>query len=103
MYMSIKTLNYVIFSHQANLSKTTKHWDGFVSHCITICWSSRLQSIVTLLTTEAEYVTGVAAGKEICWLQNLLGELGYTAPAPSKLFIDNQSALSVAKNPEHHG
>ena len=34
MYMSIKTLDYVIFSHQANLSKTTKHWDGFVSHCM---------------------------------------------------------------------
>ena len=34
MYMSIRTLDYVIFSHQANLSKTTKHWDGFVSHCM---------------------------------------------------------------------
>ena len=33
MYMIIKTLDYVISSHQANLSKTTKHWDGFVSHC----------------------------------------------------------------------
>ena len=33
MYMSIRTLDYVIFSHQANLFKTTKHWDGFVSHC----------------------------------------------------------------------
>ena len=33
MYMSIRTLDYVIFLHQANLSKTTKHWDGFVSHC----------------------------------------------------------------------
>ena len=70
-----------------------------------VCWSSKLQPIVTLSTTEAEYVAGVAAGKEICWLQNLLGELGYTytAPAPSKLYIDNQSAISVAKNPEHHG
>ena len=37
MYMSIKTLDYVIFSHQANLSKTTKHWDGFVSHCSMCC------------------------------------------------------------------
>jgi hypothetical protein len=62
-----------------------------------------LQPIVTLSTTEAEYVAGVAAGKEICWVQNLLGELGYTASTPSKLYIDNQSALSVAKNPEHHG
>jgi hypothetical protein len=68
-----------------------------------VCWSSKLQPIVTLSTTEAEYVAGVAAGKEICWVQNLLGELGYTAPAPSKLYTDNQSALSVAKNPEHHG
>ena len=32
--MSIRTLDYVTFLHQANLSKTTKHWDGFVSHCI---------------------------------------------------------------------
>jgi len=68
-----------------------------------VCWSSKLQPIVTLSTTEAEYVAGVAAGKEICWVQNLLGELGYTALTPSKLYIDNQSALSVAKNPEHHG
>ena len=66
-----------------------------------VCWSSKLQPIVTLSTTEAEYVAGVAAGKEICWVQNLLGELGYIAPAPSKLYTDNQSALSVAKNPEH--
>ena len=34
MYMSIRTLDYVILLHQANLSKTTKHWDGFVSHCM---------------------------------------------------------------------
>ena len=31
--VSFKTLDYVIISHQALLFKTTKHWDGFVSHC----------------------------------------------------------------------
>ena len=40
---------------------------------------------------------------EICWVQNLLKELGYTSSAPAKLYMDNQSAMSVAKNPEHHG
>ena len=50
-----------------------------------------------------EYVSGVAAGKEICWIQQLLKEVGYPVEAPSRLFIDNQSAISVAKNPEHHG
>ena len=32
--ISFRTLDYVIISHQALLSKTTKHWDGFVSHCM---------------------------------------------------------------------
>jgi hypothetical protein len=68
-----------------------------------VAWSSKLQQIVTLSTTEAEYVAAVAAGKEISWMQQLFKELGIMAPAPSTLFIDNQSAISVAKNPEHHG
>jgi len=68
-----------------------------------VAWSSKLQSVVTLSTTEAEYVSGVAAGKEICWMQQLLKEVGYCLQVPSRLYIDNQSAMSVAKNPEHHG
>ncbi|KZT25620.1 hypothetical protein NEOLEDRAFT_1028398, partial [Neolentinus lepideus HHB14362 ss-1] len=29
--------------------------------------------------------------------------LGYLLSGPSMLYIDNQSALAVVKNPEHHG
>ena len=68
-----------------------------------VCWSSKLQPVVSLSTTEAEYVAAVAAGKEICWMRNLLQELGYTSSQPSPLWIDNQSCITVAKNPEHHG
>jgi hypothetical protein len=68
-----------------------------------ISWSSRLQGIVALSTTEAEYVAATSAGQEILWLRNLFTELGYKFTSPSTLHIDNQSALSVAKNPEHHG
>jgi hypothetical protein len=62
-----------------------------------------LQSIVALSTTEAEYIAAVSAGKEIRWMRNLLVEIGFPATAPSVLRIDNQSAISVAKHPEHHG
>ena len=68
-----------------------------------VCWRSKLQQVVTRSTTEAEYIAAGAAGMEICWVQNLFKELGYTPSVPSKLFMDNQSAMSVAKNPEHHG
>jgi len=68
-----------------------------------VSWSSKLQSIVALSTTEAEYIAGVSAGQELAWLRNLLYEIGYKPKTASKLFIDNQSAVQVAKNPEHHG
>ena len=68
-----------------------------------ISWGSRLQSIATLSTTEAEYVSAVSAGQEMVWLRNLLLEFGYDFSSASTLFVDNQSAISVANNPEHHG
>ena len=68
-----------------------------------VSWSSKLQPVVMLSTTEAEYVASVAAGKEIKWMNNLLKEFGITYPQPSQLWIDNQSCITVAKNPEHHG
>ena len=83
---------------------TTRSTSGYVVKMGTgaVSWASRLQSLVTLSTTEAEYVSAVAAGQEMLWLHNLFTELGYpTTGLP--LCIDNQSALSVTKNPEHHG
>lgn len=69
----------------------------------TVSWSSKLQTIVAQSTTEAEYVAAVDAGKEVVWMHNLLLEFGYKLPGPSVLHMDNQSAISVSKNPEHHG
>ena len=68
-----------------------------------ISWSSKLQSIVALSSTEAEYIAAVEAGKEILGMRNILTEFGQKLAGPSTLFLDNQSALSVSRNPEHHG
>ena len=68
-----------------------------------VSWSSKLQGIVTLSTTEAEYVAAITAGQEVVWLRYLLTELSYKFTGPSTLFLDNNSAVQVAKNPEHHG
>jgi hypothetical protein len=69
----------------------------------TVSWSSKLQSIVALLTTEAEFVAAVSAGQESIWMSQFLAELGYDTSGAAPLLMDNQSAIQVACNPEHHG
>jgi Reverse transcriptase (RNA-dependent DNA polymerase) len=68
-----------------------------------VSWSSKLQTLVALSTTEAEHISAVEAGKEILWMREFMGELGYNVSGPSLLWMDNQSAIAVSKNPEHHG
>ena len=68
-----------------------------------VSWSSKLQPVVALSTTEAEYIAAVEAGKELKWMRTLLGEFGYQFDNPSTLCIDNMSSIFVSKNPEHHG
>nr|GFB28092.1 Gag-Pol polyprotein [Tanacetum cinerariifolium] len=38
----------------------------------TVSWVSKLQSVVVMSTTEAEYVAGAQANKETIWLKMLL-------------------------------
>jgi len=50
-----------------------------------VSWSSKLQSIVTLSTSKAEYIAAISAGKEIRWMRNLLHEMGFSPTGPSVL------------------
>jgi hypothetical protein len=54
-----------------------------------ISWSSKLQSLIALSTTKAEHISAVEAGKEIMWLHQFMGELGYDISGPSLLQMDN--------------
>uniref|UniRef100_A0A7N2L6B7 Retrovirus-related Pol polyprotein from transposon TNT 1-94 n=1 Tax=Quercus lobata TaxID=97700 RepID=A0A7N2L6B7_QUELO len=51
------------------------HAVGVVSRFMTISWASNLQKIVTLSTTEAEYVATIESEKEMIWLHGFLDEL----------------------------
>lgn len=41
-----------------------------------ICWKSSVQSIVSMSTTEAEYMAVAESSKEALWLTGLVKELG---------------------------
>ena len=43
---------------------------------ITVSWISKLQKVVALSTTKAEYVSAIEASKEMIWLQGFMEELG---------------------------
>lgn len=67
-----------------------------------ISWGARKQRIVTLSTTEAEYVAASETIKDLIWVDRLITNLlsgGYEKPV---VRIDNQSAIRLIKNPEYH-
>ncbi|GJV19240.1 retrovirus-related pol polyprotein from transposon TNT 1-94 [Tanacetum coccineum] len=67
----------------------------------TVSWVLKLQSIVAMSTTEAEYVAAAQASKESVWLKMLLEELRHKQEKIA-LFCDNQSALYPARNLAFH-
>jgi len=83
--------------------RTARSTAGYVIKIGTraVTWGSRLQKVAALSSTEAEYTTASAAATELMWMRYFLEECGYDLTKPSALFMDNASAIQVAKNPEH--
>jgi hypothetical protein len=67
----------------------------------TVSWISKMQKVVALSTTEAEYVATTMASKEMIWLQRFMEELG-KKQENSRLYCDSQSAIHLAKNSAFH-
>ena len=68
---------------------------------IAVSWISKLQQVVALSTTEAEYVAAIEASKEMIWLQRFMEELGKKQES-SRLYSDSQSVIRLAKNSIFH-
>ena len=71
-----------------------------------VSWSSKKQSIVTLSSTESEYVALTHAAKDVIWIHKLLAEISpiypERPPPPSTLFCDNQGAIRLSKDSTFH-
>ena len=67
-----------------------------------ITWCSKKQTVITLSSTEAEYVALSEAGREACWLRNLCEELGFLQSKPTEIRGYNMGAISMAQNPQFH-
>jgi hypothetical protein len=58
--------------------------------------------MVALSICEAEYVAATTAACQVVWLRRLLGELTGVEACPLALKVDNQPAITLAKNPVLH-
>ncbi len=88
------------FAREVDHRKSTTGY-VFTLGSIAISWVSQLQKIVTISTTEVEYVAVTEASKEFIWLQGLLIELGFEQEM-NVLHSDSQSAIHLAKNSAFH-
>lgn len=83
--------------------KTGRSTTGLISMYASgaVTWTSKLQSNVTLSTTEAEYVAASEGAKDVKWLRLLFGEIIGFKGRPY-LNCDNQSAIALTENHMFH-
>jgi uncharacterized protein YeeX (DUF496 family) len=60
------------------------------------------QSSVATSSTEAEYMALSTSVKEVIWIQRMFKKLGRTLDDGKVIYEDNQGAITLVKNPEHH-
>ena len=75
---------------------------AFIINGGAVSWSAKKQEIVSLSTTESEYVAATYAAKEALWLRTLIFQLFGTSLSATTLFSNNQSAIALTKEHQYH-
>ncbi|MCI05640.1 hypothetical protein A2U01_0026693, partial [Trifolium medium] len=60
-----------------------------------ITWSSKKQAIVTLSTTEAEFVAGASCARQAVWLRRIPDQLGKAQSNGTMIWCDNNSSIKL--------
>ena len=67
-----------------------------------ISWSCQKQNIVTLSSTEAEFIVLTHAMKEALCLQHFITEVIQPLKSPIRLYSDDQSAITITYGNQQH-
>jgi hypothetical protein len=61
------------------------------------------QLVVSLFTTEAEFIAAASSSYEVVWIRRIMKSLNQVQSTPMKVYCDNISAIKLSKNPVMHG
>ena len=75
---------------------------AFIINGGAVSWSAKRQEIISLSTTESEYIAATYAAKEALWLRQLILQLFGINLSATTLFCDNQSAIALTKEHQYH-
>ncbi|KAK2373796.1 hypothetical protein QL285_074807 [Trifolium repens] len=65
--------------------------------------SSKKQPIVTLSTTEVEFVAAASCACQCIWLRSILSHLRIVQASSTVIYCDNNSSIKLSKNSIMHG
>lgn len=68
-----------------------------------ITWVSQKQRCVALSSCKAEFMAATATVCQGIWLRNVLSQITGKYIGPVTIYIDNKSAIDLARNPVFHG
>ena len=68
-----------------------------------VSWSLRKQPVVSLSTTEAEFIAAASCACQAVWLKRVLGKLSQNQGKSTIICYDSSSAIKLSKNPVMHG
>ncbi|KAK2407959.1 putative mitochondrial protein [Trifolium repens] len=75
----------------------------FMMGSAAVSWASKKQQVVTLSTTEAEFIAAANSACQAIWLRRILEELHFHQDRPTVIHCDNSSTIKLSKNPVLHG
>jgi hypothetical protein len=91
------------YTGDQNERKSTSRY-MFLMSSGAVSWSSKKQPLmVTLSTTEAEFISATYSSCQVVWLRRILKELCHDQCKATVVYYDNVSAIKLSKNPVLHG
>ena len=67
-----------------------------------ISWASKKQPIVSISSTEAEYVAATSASCQAMWLRRILKDISHIEKDQTPIFCDKTSTIALSKNHVFH-